>query len=332
MNRVTESLNTFQQTMDTHTAQILHLNEGQVKLAYELNYTQAALNQTIDLVNEHSEILRTHETALRTLSQMTMFLSNRLSAFVHSVETHFIHTSIENILENNLNLQFIHHKDLPQVTKMIMKATNVSLDDNSASFASIELVTRLLVKQRIDFISMNKTQNNGESDLIGQLIVSSFFAAPSQTQAPFSLYELIPVPFNHRKQRVRLAQVPYAIGIESKGQQFIRWSKSEAESCNFAVMTTCRETLAIRKEGIDKCLSEILTDGPLESCQVEPHIDPIFVQRVDQHWAISTNTTTKCHPIKLAEAENMKVGVSKEITLPPVALITTLDSTSFIYT
>lgn len=328
MNRISSTLSTVTQSVNMHTAQILHLNEGQLKLAHELNYTQAALNRTLDLINEHSDILKTHETALRTLSSLTIFLSNRLSSFIHAVETHFIHTAIDDILANKLNLQFIHHKDLSQVTDLIIKATNVSIDDSNSILSPVELITRLLVQQRIDFISMNRSTNNDDMNIIGQLIFTSFFAAPNPNQAPYSLYELVPVPFNHEQQRVQLAQMPYVIGIEKKAQHFIRWSKAEAISCNFAIMSTCRETPAIRKDLADDCLSEILTDKPLISCRIESHPEPVFVHRVGQHWAISTNTTTKCHPVKFSDTEQMKVIPNKEMILPPVALITITETTS----
>ena len=328
MNRMSNTLSGFSQTINTHTAQILHLNQGQLKLVHELNYTQAALNRTIDLVNEHSDIIKTHETALRTLSSFTIFLSNRLSSFIHAVETHFIHTSIEDILMNKLNLQFIHHKDLQKVTDIIIKTTNVTIDDKNAILSPVELITRLLVQQRIDFVSKNKSINNENTDVIGQLIFSSFFAAPHPNQAPYALYELTPVPFNHGKQRVQLAQMPYVMGIEPKAQYFIRWSKAEANTCNFEIMSTCRETPAIRKDLTDNCMSQILTDKPLTSCRIEPQAEQVFVHRIGQHWAISTNTTTKCHPGKFSDTEQFKVVPNQEIILPPVALFTITETTS----
>ena len=101
---LTNSLRNTAQSLEIHQAQMLRLQEGQLKLAEELNNTQIALNRTMEFVNEHTTILRNHESALRTITSMTIFLSNRLKSFVHAVETHFIHTSIEDILANTLNL------------------------------------------------------------------------------------------------------------------------------------------------------------------------------------------------------------------------------------
>ena len=56
------------------TAQILHLNGVQFKLAHELNCAQVVLDKTIALVNEHSYILRNDEHALRAImSQNSVF-------------------------------------------------------------------------------------------------------------------------------------------------------------------------------------------------------------------------------------------------------------------
>ncbi|UJR24368.1 hypothetical protein I4U23_005745 [Adineta vaga] len=147
--------------------------------------------------------------------------------------------------------------------------------------------------------------------LIGKLTFTSFFAAPSHDQVPYFIYELVPIPFNQGKNRIRLAKMPLYLGIEQKSQKFIRWSTEEAVSCDFVLMTSCRETPAIRKDLQDTCLYEILTDSNLSECRTEPFADPVFVHRVGRHWAISVNSTTQCHSIKTF-----------------TALITTMDTSS----
>lgn len=328
VGKITNSLNNLEQISNAQSAQMFHLSEGQFKLANELNYTQAALNKTIDLVNEHSEILKTHENALKTLSSITMYLNDRLSSFMHAVETHFIHTAIENILANKLNLQFIHHRDLANAINSITQLMNISFEDTSTTLSPIELISRLLVQQRVDFIPNNAPTNNSDNTIIGSLVFSSFLAAPDKNQRPFTLYELTAVPFNQGKNRVSLAQLPHVIGIEQNSLQFIRWTKSEAESCTFNIMSSCRETPAIRNDLIDSCLYQILTDIPLHSCHIEPANEPIFIQRIGQHWITSTNTTTKCHSSQFLNSNQHKIISNKEIILPPVALISITESTS----
>ena len=165
------------QTAQNSQAQILHLNGGQFKLAHELNHTQVALDKTIALVNEHSYILRNDEHALRMIMSQTVFLSTRLASVVRAVETHFIHTSIEDILSNRLNLLFVHQQDLPRVVDLISQAINISFEEADSSIPMVELITRSLVRQQIDFVPMTTPQSTENGPLIGKLVFTSFFAA-----------------------------------------------------------------------------------------------------------------------------------------------------------
>ncbi|CAM4838964.1 unnamed protein product [Rotaria magnacalcarata] len=325
---VEDSLRVLDQTAQSFQAQILHLNEGQLKLAQELNYTQVALNKTIAMVNEHAHILREHEDALRTVISQTIFLSTRLASAVHAMETHFVHTSIEKMLSNQLNLLFVHQQDMPKVVDLISQAINITFDEADSSIPTVALITRLLVRQQIDFLQTKEPESTDHGPLIGQLIFTSFFAAPNHDQAPFSIYELLPIPFNLGDKRARLAQMPAFLGIEPKSQQFIRWSREEAKVCDFVQMSSCRETPARRKESQDDCLYQILTDSKLQDCRVEPYADAVFVHRIGNHWAISSNKTTKCHSVTTLDANYHSLHDKEEIVLPPVALITTMNTDS----
>lgn len=330
VNSLTKSLHVSEQIAKVDRAQILHLSEGQLKLAQELNHTEQALNQTIQLVNEHSELLIRTEDKLRTITSITHFLNERLAALSQAVETHFIHTSIEDIMQHKLNLNFIHPKDLPQVIQHILTATNITFDESDETVPIITLITKLLVQQRIDFMP-TKTRNKSENGvIIGQLMFTSFFAATDQSQPSFSIYELVSIPFTHGPSRVRLAQMPNYIGVNLKASQLLRWSTLEATSCNFELMTSCRETPAIRKDLEDTCIYQVLTDSPLTACRIEGYSDSVFIRRVGQHWAVSTNTTSKCHSIKTLDMEQYRVTENEEIILPPVALVTTMDEESLV--
>jgi hypothetical protein len=324
-----KSLQVMQQAEQSNHAQILHLQDGQLKVAHELNSTQVALNKTLALVNEHTHVLQTHENALRTIHSQAVFMSSRLASFVHAVETHFIHTSMEEILSNRLNLHFVHHQDLPQVVDRISQALNISFDEAESSIPMLTLLERLLVRQQIDFVPTITPESTPDGLLIGQLVFSSFFAAPSQDQAPFSIYELVSVPFNQNdKRRVRLAQMPAYLGIEHTSQQVIRWSKEEAAACDFVLVPSCRETPAKRKEAQDDCLYQILTDSKLDDCRTEPYTDAVFVRRVGQHWVISTIKNTTCHSVTTSDLDEHTIDNNELIILPPVALITTMNTSS----
>ncbi|CAF1577073.1 unnamed protein product [Adineta steineri] len=328
VNMMHNAIKTLGLMSQNQQAQILHLNEGEFKVARELNYTQVALNKTIALVNEHGDILREHTDALRTIMSQTSFLNSRLNSIAHTMETHFIHTSMHDILSNRLNLHFVHQKDLPNVVDMVTKSLNITFDDADNSVPMIELITRLLVRQQIDFLPCKTPDSTDAGLLIGNLVFTSYFAAPSQDQVSFSVYEVVPIPFTHSNRRVRLAQMPAYLEIESSLQQFIRWSKEEAAACDFEVMSSCRETPPSRKEASDDCLYQVLTDSTLTACRTELYTDRLFLRRVGHHWAISSNQSVKCHSVTSSDLEHHTIGNNEEVILPPVALITTMNTKS----
>ena len=326
MNTVTESFQTFQKATYAHKAQVLHLTEGQLKLAMELNYTQQAINRTMGLINEHSDILRDHDEAIRRSGEYSTILTNKLNAFMHNVEGQFLRSSVEDILRNKLNLDFIHHDDVPTVIEFITQATNISFEDNNSSISLLDLVTRLLVQQAISFIPSIQLKTSPYGVIIGNLLITSFFAASSYDERPFYVYQPIPIPFNYANKRVRLAQMPAYIGIHPDSRQFIRWSQEEAIPCYFEVMTSCRITPAIQKNLEDTCIYQILTDTLLTACRTEPYSESVFTCRIGHYWVISTNTTTTCHLHKIPHPDQHRVMDNPAITLPPIAIITTKDS------
>jgi hypothetical protein len=330
LKQMQDALQSMTSSAQSLQAQIFHLNDGELKVAHELNYTQLALNKTIALVNEHASLLKDHSDALRIAMTNTVFLSYRLASVVHATETHFIHTSMEDILANRLNLHFVHQKDLPSVIDKVSQSLNISFDDIDNSLPMVEVITRLLVRQQIEFIP-NKSPNSTDSiPVIGQLGITSFFAGPYPDQEPFSVYEAIPVPFNQDSRRLRLAQMPAYIGLAQKSQQVIRWSEEEAEACAFTLMTTCRSTPPTRNQSQDECLYQILTDSPLKACRTETYKDPLFLRRVGHHWAISTKKNITCHSVTTSDLDHHVIGSNEKITLPAMVIVTTADTKSLI--
>ena len=190
----------------------------------------------------------------------------------------------------------------------------------------VDLVTRLLVQQEISFIPTVKLKASPFGVVIGELLFTPFFAAATYDENPF-FYEPIPIPFNYANKLVRLAQMPTYIGIHPDPRQFIRWSQEEATACYFELMTSCRTTPAIRKDLEDTCIDQILTDTPLTACRIEPYPELVFIRRIGHYWAVSTNSTTKCHSAKIPDSDQYKVMNHHAITLPPTALTATRDST-----
>lgn len=327
MNAVKDSLETLRRIDIDNKARILHLSDGQIKLALELEKTQEAVNRTMQLVNDHADLLRSHDEAIRRVGEYSKYINGKLDAFMHAVEGQFLRSSMEDILGDKLNLHFIHHDDIPKVIGFVMQATRVFIDESNSSTTLLDLVTRLLVRQEISFIPnpILKVSTNGV--IIGELFITSFFAAVNNDEKPFLVYEATTIPFNHANKRVRLAEMPAYIGIRPNSRQFIRWSREEAIPCSFEFMTSCRSTPAIQKNLENTCIYQILTDTSLAACRVELYSEPVFVRRVGHYWAISTIAPTKCHSAKVSDSDQYKVTDNHGFTLPPTALISTPDST-----
>ena len=99
-------------------------------------------------------------------------------------------------------------------------------------------------------------------------------------------------------------------------------------SCNFVLMSSYLETPPIRKEWTENYLYQILTDSILSACRTELYPEPVFVHRVGQHWVVSTNSSTRCHSTIITDSDQHEIIDNDEITLPPVALLTTMDTKS----
>jgi hypothetical protein len=279
---------------------------------------------------QQSTLLRNHAEVLRTILSQTLYLRTQLDTVTHALDTHFIHELIESILSNKLNLLFIHHRDMPRVVKLVTQAMNLTINEFNSSIPAVEIITRLVVRQQIDFAPMLVRAASENGVLIGKMIFTSYFAAPTRDQAPFSIYELVPIPFNKGKKRVKLAKMPTYLGIESKSQHFIRWSKEEAATCEFEVMPSCRESPVRRKEFEDDCIYQVLTDSTLNDCRIESFPDKVFIRRVGQHWAISTYNNSKCHAAAGEHLDEHILIDNEEVTLPKIALITTNDEKSLV--
>ena len=138
----------------------------------------------MQLVNEHSGAIRNHDEVIRRFGAFSVFINNRFNGFMHTVEGHFLYTSIEDIPRSKLNLHFIHHNDIPKVIELIIQATNISFEEKSSSISMVDLVTRLLVRQEISFIPTIGLKASPYGAIIGRLLFTSFFAASAYDENP----------------------------------------------------------------------------------------------------------------------------------------------------
>jgi hypothetical protein len=322
INSITQSLTTLDSLTTSQTAELYHLQAGQLKLATTLNHTQIALNRTINLLNYHS-------INLDQLMVFAKYLDKRLTTFIHSVESHFLHTSLSHIFANQLNLHFIHHRDLNEVVNYIISATNVDFNNDTTGPPLVDLVSQLLVQQVVQFLP--RTQSNKTTDsVIGILSISSFFAATKRRHTPFSVYQLLPVPFSHANERVRLANLPSTIGIDFHNAQLIKWSTNELSTCDLRAMTVCRETPPVITNWNDTCLYQILTNSILSNCRTELFNDPVFIHQLGPQWIISTTTAQQCHLSVFSSTDPPHIIQDTVRTLPAVTLLTIAPKTTLI--
>ena len=148
-------------------------------------------------------------------------------------------------------------------------------------------------QQEISFVLTIELKTSSNGVMIGKLLFRSFFVAANYDENPFFVYEPISVPFNHRNQHVRLAQMPAYTGMHPGSRQFIRWSQEEATPCAFELMISCRITPAMQKNFEGRCIYQILTGAALTACRIEPYPEPIFIRRLGHYWVVSISSTTK---------------------------------------
>lgn len=75
------------------------------------------------------------------------------------------------------------------------------------------MATKLLVQQQIHFIPSMSIKSSPFGARIGNLMITSYFAASDVDQETFYIYESITIPSEHGTKRVKLAQAPAYIGL-----------------------------------------------------------------------------------------------------------------------
>ena len=153
---VQSSIQVVKNSIHVHNSQLFQLKRSQIKIIEELRHTQFALNNTIAIINDHSNALRQQHKAIATAVSMVMLLRKELSSIARAMETHFIQESMEDIFVNKLNLRFIHPYDLPNVLKIITKQANINVEEMDNALPIVELVNQLLIQQPVDFVQSDK--------------------------------------------------------------------------------------------------------------------------------------------------------------------------------
>jgi hypothetical protein len=314
---VGRSLSRLSQTVELYGVQLAKISAKNIEIIEELQVTQKVLDDMVPVLKSHSEAIEILKMNLERLHVQ----------FQHS----FLYSAITQIYRNEFTLSFLSPEDVHKVAYYVMKEANLTFNSDSESLPIVQIITKLLVHQQIDFIpsSLYMTGNPEEMDYseeIGRLGITSYFAVPKQTQTPFDIYKLVTIPFYNADEIIELSQIPQYCGIDLVNNTTMEWHNSEKSDCDLQLMTSCRNNPPIRKISKDTCLDEIIEDLPLTKCQTTSvPADKFFIRHLrDNLWITSSPKPIHCVKIPRNEYFDATPQISstnEEIILPPVAIV-----------
>ena len=320
---VQDSLSRLSQTVDIHQAQLAKLSLKHIEVTEELEKTQKAINDVVSVLDKHAESINSLKIGLEQINLR----------FQHS----FLYLAITQIYRNDLTLDFLSPEDVRKVVYDVIKLGNLTFNSHPGSLPVVQIITKLLVRQQIDFVPRsqyiedNFEDNDGLKDIIdseeiGRLVITSFFAVPQQEQTPLYIYKLISIPFFHANETIQLAHLPQYWAINPISNVTMEWHKSEESGCDLGLMPSCRNTPPIRTISADTCLDQIIERLPLSKCQTTTvSTEKYFIRQLrDNLWITSSSAPIHCVKFPRTEyhyAVQQTGSTSEEVILPPVALV-----------
>ena len=308
---VHKSLADLSETVQLHRAQLVKIHAGHIQLAEQLDVTQKLLESTIPVLNNHSDAINTLQTQVALLQ----------TQFQHS----FLYQALTQILQNDLTLTFLAPLDLHTVVYSVIRQGNLTFNSHYGSLPLAHIITRLLIRQQLDFVP-NPHYHTLDPSEIGRLVITSFFAVPRPNQLPFLIYKLITTPFLHENETLQLAQIPRHLAVNPSNNITIEWYEQDDLGCDFTSMTTCRDTPPFRSLIDSTCLGQILGGLPLSQClTTSVPAAPFFLKQLrDNLWITSSPQPLHCVMIPRTEFPTLSYQTSslnEQIILPPVALV-----------
>ena len=308
---VEKSLTQFSQTMEIHGAQLAKIESNQIELAEQLLVTQQAFDSMIPILNSHSDALKNLIVGVERLHMQ----------FKHS----FLYLAISQIFRNQLTLEFLSPEDLHKVVYHVIEQGKLIFNSHHGSLPLVHIITKLLVRQQIDFIPSSKYSTLNQQE-IGRLVITSFFAVPRRETTSFYTYKLLAIPFSHENETIQLAHIPKYWAINSADNTTIEWHDPQESGCDLQLMTSCRDTPPLRSISNDTCFGQIIRNLPLSSCQTAPVPSSAFFLRQlrDNLWVTSSLNSLYCLKIPRPEYSTdvqQTWNMNEQIILPPVALV-----------
>jgi len=243
---VEDSLSRLSQTIDIHGAQLAKLSLKHIEITEELEVTQKAINDMIPILDKHAVAINALKTGLEQLHLR----------FQHS----FLYLAITQICRNDLTLDFLLPEDVHKLVYDIIKLGNLTFNSFPGSLPVVQIITKLLVRQQIDFVPRSQYINDDLEEIadlkeiispeeivdskediheeeIGRLVITSFFAVPQQEQSPFHAYKLVTIPFFHENETIQLAHLPKYWAINPEKNVTMEWHNPEESGCDLHIMS-----------------------------------------------------------------------------------------------
>ncbi|CAF1381703.1 unnamed protein product [Rotaria magnacalcarata] len=285
---VENTLSELSQTMQIHEAKLAKIQQNQIKIAEQLQVTQHAINDIIPVLDSHSQALNTLKTDIERLHI--------------NFQRSSICLAITQIFRNQLTLNFLSPDDLQKVVYHVIEQGNLTFNAHHGSIPIVEFITKLLVRQQIDFIPSSQYENQNPQE-IGRIVITSFFAVPQQEQTSFHVYKLLTMPYLYKNQTIQLSHIPRCWAINPTDNTTMEWHDPEESECNLQLMTSCRDTPPLRTISKDSCLGQIIGSLPLSSCHAKyvSHSGVFVRQLTDNIWVTSSSESLHCLKIPKIE-------------------------------
>ena len=305
------SLTKFSKMLDIHQGQLAKITAKHIELTDQLQVTQKAINDIVPVISAHSTAI----DSLRTDVEQLKF----------RMQNSFLHLGISQISRNELTLAFLSPEDIHKVVHRVIKEGNLTFNSYHGSLPVVQIVTKLLVRQQIDFVPRS-LYTPIDREEIGRLVITSFFAVPQYKHAPFYVYKLVTVPLLQENGAVQLAELPKYWAINPARNLTIEWNNPEESRCDLGLMTSCRDTPPFRKISKDTCIDQIMKKVSLSKCHITSiPTSEYFLRRLkDNLWVTSSLKPMRCVKIPHTEYQNktkQSWNTSEEIILPPVSLV-----------
>jgi len=262
---------------------------------------------------------------IKSQSDAIITLKTGLERVQNWVIESFLYSAITQIFRNDLTLSFFSAEDLPKVVSSVIQQGNLTFNAKLGQIPLDQIVTKLLVRQQIDFVPRLEYKSYDPQE-IGRRVITSCFAIPRRQQTSFLTYKLQAIPFLHKNQTIQLAEIPRYWAINPKDNTTMEWHDPQESGCDLQLMTSCRDTPPVLTLSEETCLGQIIGNLPLSSCHTTAvHPFPFFLRQLrDNFWIVSSPKELHCLRIPTTEYYTNRQqtwNLNEQLVLPLVTVV-----------